>query len=89
MNENAVASDATETKRPPIDSVESGSNNRVTVNFFIPEGMNPETLTLKNYRELTSKRFRMTKDQKEVRGLNRETAFVESKALAISQLGVE
>jgi len=87
MNENAVASSATETIVP--SSVDTGNvSSRVTVNFFVPEGVNPESLTLENYREVTGKRFRMTKDQKEVRGLNRETAFVESKALAISQLGV-
>lgn len=88
MNENAVASTATETA-VTSSSVDTGStNSRVTVNFFIPEGVSPASLTLENYRELTGKRFRMTKDQKEVRGINRTVAFVESKALAISQLGV-
>lgn len=33
-------------------------------------------ITLKNYSEITGKRFRMTKDQKE-RGLNRQEAFEE------------
>lgn len=64
----------------------STSNNRVTVNFFIPDGVNPNDLTLDNYREITGKRYRMTKDQME-RKLSREQAFAESKALAVSQLG--
>ncbi len=89
MNENAVAQEATEASRPPVDrsSADGGSNTRVTVNFFIPENVDPNSLTLENYREVTGKRFRMTKDQAKVRGLSREDAFVESKALAISQLG--
>jgi hypothetical protein len=77
MNENAVASEAAE-------ATNSGSS-RVTVNFFIPEGVSPEDLTLANYREVTEKRYRMTKDQVE-RGISREEAFEESKALAIRQL---
>jgi len=85
MNENAVATE-TAVSSNGVDT--SSTNNRVTVNFFIPEGVNLETLTLANYREVTGKRFRMTKDQAKVRNLTRETAFVESKALAISQLGV-
>jgi hypothetical protein len=98
MNENATAQETTEVARPPIDrrppvdrsgSAVGGSNSRVTVNFFIPEGVNPTDLTLENYREVTNKRFRMTKDQKEVRSLTREVAFAESKALAVSQLGAE
>ena len=86
MNENAVASSATETTVP--SSVDTGTNSRVTVNFFIPKNVNATTLTLENYRKVTGKRFRMTKDQAKVRGLSREDAFVESRALAISQLGV-
>lgn len=95
MNENATTQEATEApidRRPLVDksdSTEGGTNSRVTINFFIPEGVDPNSLTLENYREVTTKRFRMTKDQKEVRGLTREVAFAESKALAISQLGVE
>lgn len=81
MNDNAAATEATDR------STEGGSNSRVTVNFFIPEGVNPADLTLDNYRELTGKRFRKTKDQEVVRSLTREQAFVESKALAVSQLG--
>ena len=87
MNENAVASSATETT-VPSSSVDTGTNSRVTVNFFIPENVNATTLTLENYRKVTGKRFRMTKDQAKVRGLSREDAFVESRALAVSQLGV-
>lgn len=88
MNENAVVQEVTEASRPPIDSsVKTTSNERVTVNFFIPTGASASSLTLENYRELTGKRFRMTKDQSKVRGLNREEAFAESKALAFSQLG--
>lgn len=90
MNENAVVEEATQDNQPSVgssDKVTSGSNNRVTVNFFIPEGVDPNSLTLENYRKLTSHRYRMTKDQAKVRGLTREVAFIESKALAISQLG--
>lgn len=57
-------------------------------NFIIPPGMNPSTITLENYRQVTGHRFRMTKDQHEVRGLNRADAFVESKAVAVSKLEV-
>lgn len=86
MNENATA---TEEAQPSTErSTETDvSNSRVTVNFFIPEGVNAEDLTLENYRTVTGKRFRMTKDQTKVRGLARDVAFEESKALAISQLG--
>ncbi len=88
MNENAVVQEVTETSQPSVNSsVKTTSNERVTVNFFIPTGVSISSLTLENYRELTGKRFRMTKDQSKVRGLNREEAFAESKALAFSQLG--
>lgn len=88
MSENATAPETTEAT--PVDrssAPSSGSNSRVTVNFFIPENVDATSLTLENYREVTGKRFRMTKDQAKVRGLSRESAFAESKALAISQLG--
>jgi hypothetical protein len=88
MNENATASAEVDTEVASTDT-ETKSNSRVTVNFFIPEGVSPQELTLENYRELTGKRFRMNKDQAQVRSLTREVAFEESKALAISQLGVE
>jgi len=83
MNEDAILQDDVS---PTVSSTESTGSNRVTVNFYIPEGMNPENLTVDNYREVTGKRYRMTKDQKG-RGLTRELAFAESKALAVSQLG--
>lgn len=90
MNENAVAQETTEIgdARPPIDrsGTGSGTNSRVTVNFFIPQGVSVADLTLENYREVTGKRFRMTKDQMS-RGLSREVAFVESKALVVGKLG--
>jgi len=85
MNENAIAQEAEVADQS--SATEGGSNSRVTVNFFIPEGVFPANLTLDNYRELTGKRFRMTKDQAVVRSLTRADAFVESKALAVSQLG--
>lgn len=88
MTENATAQETTEAT-PRSSAPNSGSNSRVTVNFFIPEGVDATSLTLENYREVTGMRFRMTKDQAKVRSLTREDAFVESKALAISQLGVE
>lgn len=94
MNQNAVdelnVEETTQDNQLSVgnsDNTESSSNNRVTVNFFIPEGVNSVDLTLDNYRKVTQKRFRMTKDQAKVRGLTREEAFVESKALAVSQLG--
>ena len=86
VNENATAQETTEETTNRGDAT-SGSNSRVTVNFFIPAGVNPGDLTLENYRELTGKRFRMTKDQAKVRNLTREQAFAESKALATSQPG--
>lgn len=78
MSENAVADQ-------PTDNT-SSANNRVTVNFFIPSGTDAESLTLDNYREVTGKRFRMTKDQKS-RGLSREDAFAESRTLAMNNQG--
>lgn len=86
MNENTTTQEVTEVDQPSTDGT-TNTDVSVAVNFVIPEGVNPAELTLKNYRELTTKRFRMTKDQKEVRSLSREDAFAESKALAISQLG--
>jgi len=86
MNENALAQEAATEDGNTVDSTGT-SNSRVTVNFFIPQGANPADLTLENYREVTGKRFRMTKDQAKVRSLTREQAFAESKALAVSQLG--
>ena len=75
MNENVVS-----------ESAEVSSNERVTVNFYIPPGMDVDNLTLDNYRSVTGKRYRMTKEQK-ARNLTREQAFEESRALAVSQLG--
>ena len=98
MNEEATAAaeaasqEVDVTSRPPIDRrppTDKSNSSRVTVNFFLPPGVNPDDLTLENYREVTGKRFRMTKDQAQVRGLSREDAFAESKALAVSQLGVK
>ncbi len=83
MSENATQEAAEEQD----SGTDNAGNNRVTVNFLIPPGTNPADLTMDNYREVTGKRFRMTKDQAKVRGLSREQAFDESKALAISQLG--
>ncbi len=88
MNENATAQETAEVSQSADRSVNASTSSRVTVNFFIPEGVDPANLTLENYREVTTKRFRMTKDQFVTRGLSRKEAFVESKALAISQLGV-
>lgn len=85
MSENATEQEAT-VEGTSTTTASSAPNSRVTVNFYIPEGVNPEDLTLENYREVTGKRYRMTKDQVE-RKLSRESAFAESKALAISQLG--
>lgn len=92
MNEEATAAAETAAQETNVDaspSTDKGGSSRVTVNFFIPAGVNPDDLTLENYREVTGKRFRMTKDQAQVRGLSREAAFAESKALAVSQLGVK
>ena len=87
MNENATATEEVQTASESSATTDASTTNRVTVNFFIPEGANAEDLTLENYREVTGKRFRMTKDQRRVREMSREDAFAESKALAISQLG--
>lgn len=85
MSENTEAGEATQAadSSQPIDR----KPRKAKVNFIIPPGIDPAMLTLENYREVTNARFRMTKDQKDVRGLSREEAFAESKALAISQLG--
>lgn len=78
MNENAVKE---------AEAEETGSKSaRVTVNFHVPQGVNPADLTLDNYRELTGKRYRMTKDQKD-RELTREAAFAESQELALRHGG--
>jgi len=81
MNENAVEQEAV--VEATVET--TNSNSRVTVNFFVPANVSVDDLTLENYRELTGKRFRMTKDQRVVRDLTREQAFAESKALAITQ----
>lgn len=78
MNQNATTQKST---------VATRSISRVTVNFVIPEGVDPNAITLENYRKVTGTRYRMTKDQMKVRGISREVAFDESKALAVSQLG--
>ena len=78
MNENA-------TTQEPMTATRSTS--RVTVNFVLPDGIDPNTITLDNYRKVTGARFRMTKDQMKVRSISRAVAFDESKALAVSQLG--
>lgn len=83
MSENTTETEATENGSQSIDR----KPRKAKVNFIIPPGIDPATITLENYREITKARFRMTKDQKDVRGLSREEAFQESKALAISQLG--
>ncbi len=72
---------------PELQASKSGGST--AINFITPPGMNPNDLTLENYREVTGHRFRMTKDQKDVRGLSRANAFAESKALAVSQLEVK
>tara|TARA_R110000824_G_scaffold378310_1_gene569838 strand:- start:2952 stop:3620 length:669 start_codon:yes stop_codon:yes gene_type:complete len=84
MNENAVEQEAA--VEAMVEATNSNSNSRVTVNFFVPTNVSVDDLTLENYRELTGKRFRMTKDQRVVRDLTREQAFAESKALAITQV---
>jgi len=80
--ENALAEDAVEgeDRTPNVQA----SVEPVVVNFFIPQGVDAGELTLENYRELTGKRFRMTKDQKDVRGLSRAAAFDESRTKAMS-----
>jgi len=88
MNENILAQETTDETEVVRDVTSSDTGSRVTINFVIPQGTNPATLTLENYREVTGKRFRMTKDQK-VRGLSREDAFAESRTLAANQLGGE
>ena len=88
-NEEFVYEDA-ETVEAEVAQASSAptSSGPLATNFIIPPGMNPDDITLENYRKVTGHRFRMTKDQKEVRSLNREDAFVESKAVAVSKLEV-
>ena len=80
MNENAVEQEAA------VEATVENTGSSVTVNFFVPASVSVDDLTLDNYRELTGKRFRMTKDQRVIRDLTREQAFAESKALAITQV---
>lgn len=81
--ENAIAEDVVEGENRP--SIDQSSNEAVVVNFFIPQGVDATELTLENYRELTGKRYRMTKDQKDVRSLSRAAAFEESRTKAMEQ----
>ena len=84
MNENTTeveSTEVTETTQPA-----ARAPRKAKVNFVLPAGVDPESITLDNYREVTGARYRMTKAQKEA-GLSREEAFAESKALAVSQLG--
>lgn len=81
--ENALVEDAASGSSSP--AVEQTSSEVVVVNFFIPQGVDATELTLDNYRELTGKRYRMTKDQKDVRGLSRAAAFDESRIKAMEQ----
>jgi hypothetical protein len=84
MSEDVLEQDVTE---DGSEATKTGTtNSRVTVNFYVPNGVDLADLTLDNYRELTNKRYRMTKEQK-ARNLSREAAFEESKALATNQLG--
>jgi hypothetical protein len=89
MNEDQITYEVVEDEvvNSPASTTKAGSKTPTTTNFFIPTGVNASELTLENYREKTGKRFRMTKNQATVRGLNRKAAFEESKAFAISQLG--
>ena len=77
----SVENTARQSDSQPTNSADEAAAP-VTVNFFIPSGVDASELTLDNYRELTGKRFRMTKEQK-TRGVNRTEAFEESKQLAI------
>ena len=52
MTENATAQETTEATSVDRSSAPSGSNSRVTVNFFIGEGVDATSLTLENYREV-------------------------------------
>jgi len=77
MSKNEVTQKTTVKKKPA---------RRPLVNFLIPEGVDPDSLTIKNYHEVTNKRYRMTNDQAKIRRLTREEAFNESRALAVGQL---
>lgn len=90
MNENDVGYEVVEPVAPSTQTTSDAINKpskRVVVNFFLPDGVDVDNLTIDNYREVTGKRFRMTNDQAKVRKLTREESFTESKALAISQRG--
>lgn len=89
MNENALVQEA-DTTGDSTKSDSAKSNSRVTVNFYIPQGVDVDSLTLENYLSITHKRYRMTREQKErvEKGeITREQAFAESKDLAVKQLG--
>lgn len=80
MNENAIA----ETGEARPSEVQATTESApVTVNFFLPAGVDAAELNLDNYRERTGKRFRMTKEQKS-RGITRAEAFEESRTLAVN-----
>ena len=83
MSKNVVAQGTKNVR----SAVKKKPSRRPLVNFVIPEGIDPDSLTLKNYYEVTKKRFRMNNDQAKIRQLSREEAFNESRALAVSQLG--
>jgi len=86
MNEETeVLGDEPQAEVVPAAEAAKPTKSATKVNFYVPAGLDASTLTLDNYRELTKKRYRMTKDQA-ARKLTREAAFEESKALAV-QLG--
>lgn len=90
MSENATAQEATDATGSSAEDDAAKKNSRVTVNFTLPQGVDPKEMTLENYKDLTGKRYRMTGDQTErvkAGTLSREQAFEDSKALAIEQLG--
>ena len=87
MNEqtDGDATEATALEAPTTEATSKKKTSAPTkINFLTPKGIDVNTLTVENYREVTGHRYRKTKDQTE-RKLTREQAFEESKALALTQ----
>jgi len=73
------------TEATKIVSVEEDSPNAPSVQLVLKDGKTVEDLTLANYREITGRRFRMTKEQKLVHKLTREQAFEEFKTKLLEE----
>lgn len=84
-NNEDVAVQPEVTVNTNIVSVESDNPDVPSVQLVLPEGKTVEDLTLENFRAMTGRRFRMTKNQKLVRKLTREQAFEEFKTSLLEE----